>query len=75
MTGSSIAQGQTDFTFDQLVRLMETDSLSYYSTQFGYTATVNIPYGGNYTFDSVAVSWNSYATPINISDLMVVRYA
>jgi hypothetical protein len=72
----SAVQAQTDLSLDLFYRFLEVDQLPYSGSWAIDGATVqSIPYNGLYPFDSVSVSWNDNAQPIEIFDLVVVRFA
>lgn len=76
---STAASAQVDYSLDTFYRIMEQDTGTPSSIPFVYTTGGStfktFAYYGPSSFDSVSVSWISYATPLLISDLMVVKYS
>jgi hypothetical protein len=68
------ALGQTDLNFGNFVQNMENDVTML--PVFGQSQNVIlVPYtAGRFAWDSVNVDWNNGAQPIEISDLVVIRF-
>ena len=69
---SNPATAQTDWTQDWLYRFMDVDITPWSGAWGG--GGVAMTYNGNYTFDSVSISWNDAVNTIEISDILVTRF-
>jgi hypothetical protein len=68
------ALGQTDLNFGNFVQNMEND-VTILPITGSSPNVILVPYtAGRFAWDSVNVDWNNGAQPIEISDLVVVRF-
>lgn len=67
------ALAQTDYNFGNM--MFNTDNDLATTGLIGSSPNfINVPYTGNYAFDSVNIDWNNGIQPIEISDILVVRF-
>jgi len=74
IAGAAAPPTSTDITSDLFYRYMEYDYLPWSPLSFG-TNLVAVAYNGPYSFDSLSLIWGDNTNTLEISELMVNRYA
>jgi hypothetical protein len=71
--GTGQARAQTDLNFGNFMYNVDDDAST--TNLIGHSPNVlSVPYDGNFYFDSVNIDWNNGIQPIDIYDILVVRF-